>query len=118
MYFEQFYLACLSHASYMIGSEGVAAVIDPRRDVEVYLEEAREHGLRIEHIIETHMHADFVSGHAELAERTGARVHIGARTTASYPHVAVREGDQVRFGKCVLEFLETPGHSLEASACW
>ena len=65
MYFEQFYLGCLAHASYMVGSEGVAAVIDPQRDVEIYLEAARENGLRIEHVIETHLHADFVSGHRE-----------------------------------------------------
>jgi glyoxylase-like metal-dependent hydrolase (beta-lactamase superfamily II) len=70
MYFEQFYLGCLAHASYMAGSEGVAAVVDPQRDVDVYLEAARANGLRIEHVIETHLHADFVSGHRELAART------------------------------------------------
>ena len=68
---ERFYLGCLAHASYMIGSEGVAAVIDPQRDVEIYLEAAASKNWRIEHIIETHLHADFVSGHRELAERTG-----------------------------------------------
>ncbi len=62
MYFEHFYLGCLSHASYMIGSEGVAAVVDPQRDVAIYLEEARKQALKIEHVIETHLHADFVSG--------------------------------------------------------
>ena len=73
MYFEQFYLTCLSHASYMLGSEGIAAVVDPQRDVEIYLEEAAKHGFSIEYVIETHLHADFVSGHQELAERTGAK---------------------------------------------
>src|ERR1039457_2782129 len=73
MYFEQFYLGCLSHASYMAGSEGVAAGIDPQRDVEIYLDAARRTGLGIEHVIETHLHADFGSGHRELAARTGAK---------------------------------------------
>ncbi len=114
MYFEQFYLACLSHASYMIGSEGVAAVVDPQRDVGIYLEEARKRELRIEHVIETHLHADFVSGHKELAESTGARVYVGARANAQFPHMPVHEGDEVRFGRCLLRFIETPGHTLES----
>ncbi|HLY18159.1 MAG TPA: MBL fold metallo-hydrolase [Bryobacteraceae bacterium] len=114
MYFEQFYLGCLAHASYMIGSEGVAAVIDPQRDVEIYLEEARKNGLRIAHVIETHLHADFVSGHQELAARTGAQIYLGAHAGAQFPHVAVKQGDEVRFGECRLQFLETPGHTLES----
>ncbi|MGE5206776.1 MAG: MBL fold metallo-hydrolase, partial [Chlamydiota bacterium] len=72
MYFEQFYLACLAHASYMLGSGGEAAVVDPQRDVDIYLQAAQEQGLKIRHIFETHLHADFVSGHKELAARTGA----------------------------------------------
>jgi len=114
MYFEQFYLGCLAHASYMAGSQGVAAVIDPQRDVEVYLEAARHNGLRIEHVIETHLHADFVSGHRELAARTGARIYVGAQAGAQFPHVAVSQGDEIRFGQCRLRFLETPGHTLES----
>jgi hydroxyacylglutathione hydrolase len=114
MYFEQFYLGCLAHASYMAGSEGVAAVIDPQRDVEVYLEAARNNGLRIEHVIETHLHADFVSGHRELAARTGATIYVGAQAGAQFPHVAVSQGDEIRFGQCRMRFLETPGHTLES----
>ena len=114
MYFEQFYLVCLSHASYMIGSEGVAAVIDPQRDVEIYLEEARKHGLRIEHVLETHLHADFVSGHSELAARTGARIYLGEKAHAQFPHVPVHDTDEIRFGRCRLQFLETPGHTMES----
>ena len=68
MYFEQFYLGCLAHASYMLGSEGEAAVVDPQRDVDIYLKAADEQGLKIRHIFETHLHADFVSGHIELAD--------------------------------------------------
>ena len=114
MYFEQFYLGCLAHASYMLGSEGVAAVVDPQRDIEIYLEEARKNGLRIEHVIETHLHADFISGHGELALRTGAKIYLGAKAGATFPHVDVRDGDEIRFGQCVLRFLETPGHTVES----
>src|SRR5579862_6540875 len=114
MYFEQFYLSCLAHASYMIGSEGVAAVVDPQRDVDLYLDEAAKHGLRIEHVIETHLHADFVSGHQELAARTGAKIYLGARAGAKFPHVAVHDGDEIRLGRVILKFLETPGHTIES----
>jgi hydroxyacylglutathione hydrolase len=114
MYFQQFYLGCLSHASYVIGSGGIAAVVDPQRDVGIYIEDAVKHGLRIEHVIETHLHADFISGHQELATLTGATIYLGAQAGARFPHVPVRDGDEVRFGDCVLRFLETPGHTLES----
>jgi len=114
MYFEQFYLACLAHASYMLGSEGIAVVVDPQRDVDLYVEEAARQGLRIAHVIETHLHADFVSGHRDLAARTGATIHIGARAGAAFPHHGVRDGDEISFGRCRLRFLETPGHTPES----
>lgn len=114
MIFEQFYLGCLAHASYLIGSEGEAAVIDPQRDVGIYLEAAREHSLRLAHIIETHLHADFVSGHQELAEKTGALIYLGEGSGATFPHRAVRDGDEITVGKCRLRFLQTPGHTLES----
>ena len=114
MFFKQFYLGCLAQASYMVGSEGEAAVVDPRRDVEEYLQEAAAAGLRIRYVIETHLHADFVSGHRELAERTGALVVFGARANALVPHRAVKEGDEIRMGRVVLRFLETPGHTPES----
>ncbi|HKC25420.1 MAG TPA: MBL fold metallo-hydrolase, partial [Thermoanaerobaculia bacterium] len=114
MEFHQFYLSCLAQASYLIGSDGVAAVVDPQRDVEIYLEEAAKRGLTIAHVIETHLHADFVSGHRELAARTGARVHLGARAGATFPHAPAVEGDEIRLGRCVLRFLETPGHTPES----
>ncbi len=113
MYFKQFYLGCLSHASYIIGSEGVAAVIDPQRDVQQYLDEAQAAGLKIAYVIETHLHADFVSGHRELAERTGATIVIGARAKAQFPHQAVVDGDVIRVGTVALRVLETPGHTPE-----
>jgi hydroxyacylglutathione hydrolase len=111
---EHFFLGCLAHASYLIGSEGIAAVIDPQRDVDIYLEAAREKGLKIEHIIETHLHADFVSGHLELAARTGAKIYIGEGSGATFPHIAVKDGDSIQFGNCRMQFLQTPGHTVES----
>jgi len=114
MYFEQFYLGCLAHASYMLGSGGEAAVIDPQRDVEIYLNAAEENGLKIRHILETHLHADFVSGHKELAARTGARIYIGEKAGATFPHAGVHDGSEVTFGSCKISVLETPGHTPES----
>ncbi|HEY6930640.1 MAG TPA: rhodanese-like domain-containing protein [Thermoanaerobaculia bacterium] len=114
MFFKQFYLGCLAQASYMIGSKGEAAVVDPRRDVDEYLEEAKREGLTIRHVIETHLHADFVSGHRELAERTGAKIYFGARARAAFPHQAMREGDEIRMGDVVIRVRETPGHTPES----
>ena len=111
---DHFYLGCLAHASYMVGSEGVAAIIDPQRDVEIYLEAARQKNLKIEHIIETHLHADFVSGHLELAKRTGARIYLGAGAGATFAHQSVKDGDSIQFGSCRFDFLSTPGHTLES----
>jgi glyoxylase-like metal-dependent hydrolase (beta-lactamase superfamily II)/rhodanese-related sulfurtransferase len=98
----------------MVASEGVAAVIDPQRDVDIYLEAAAGRNWRIEYIIETHLHADFVSGHRELADRTEAQIYLGTGSGAEFPHVAVKDGDEVQFGACRLEFLHTPGHTLES----
>ena len=114
MYFKQFYLGCLAQASYMIGSKGEAAVVDPRRDVETYLEEAEREGLKIRHVIETHLHADFVSGHRELAARSGAKIYFGAKAQATFDCVAVKEGDEIVLGDVTLRFLETPGHTPES----
>ena len=114
MYFEQFYLGCLAHASYMIASEGVAAVVDPQRDVDFYLEEAERQGVKIAHVIETHLHADFVSGHKELADRTGAKIYFGWKAGAEFDYVGVKTGDEIEIGKVRLRFLETPGHTPES----
>ncbi len=114
MYFKQFYLGCLAHASYLIGSEGEAAVVDPQRDVDQYIEEAKANGLKIEYVIETHLHADFVSGHRELAERTGAQIVFSEKAGAAFPHHAVRDGDEIKIGKVGLSVLETPGHTPES----
>ncbi|MBZ5494187.1 MAG: MBL fold metallo-hydrolase [Acidobacteriia bacterium] len=113
MYFEQFYLGCLAHASYMLGSQGEAAVVDPQRDVEIYLKAAEQQRLKIRHVFETHLHADFVSGHLELAKRTGAKIYIGAQAGATFPHVALHDGSEVQVGKLRIAALETPGHTPE-----
>jgi glyoxylase-like metal-dependent hydrolase (beta-lactamase superfamily II)/rhodanese-related sulfurtransferase len=114
MDFEQFYLGCLAHASYMLISEGEAVVVDPQRDVDLYCDAASARGAKIRHIFESHLHADFVSGHKELAARTGANIYIGACANAAFPHVAVQEGFELRVGKMRLQVLETPGHTLES----
>jgi glyoxylase-like metal-dependent hydrolase (beta-lactamase superfamily II)/rhodanese-related sulfurtransferase len=114
MHFEQFYLTCLSHASYMIGSEGEAAVVDPQRDVDIYLKAADEQNLKILHIFETHLHADFVSGHKELASRTGAKIYIGAQAKAEFPHVPLTDGFEMKMGAVRIRALETPGHTPES----
>jgi glyoxylase-like metal-dependent hydrolase (beta-lactamase superfamily II) len=114
MYFEQFYLGCLAHASYMLASEGEAIVVDPQRDVELYLKAAADHGISIKHIFESHLHADFVSGHRELASRTGAKIYMGAQAGATLPHVPVHDGFVLKFGKASIRVLETPGHTPES----
>src|SRR5690242_21828031 len=113
MYFKQFYLGCLAHASYLIGSDGEAAVVDPQRDVDEYIDEAKAQNLEIKYVVETHLHADFVSGHQELAARTGAEIIFGEKANAAFKHRPVRDGEELRFGKVVLRFMETPGHTPE-----
>lgn len=113
MHFKQFYLNCLAHASYLIGSDGEAAVVDPQRDVDQYIEEAASHQLKVKYIIETHLHADFVSGHRELAARTGAEIVFGEKAGATFPHRAVKDADELSLGRIKLRILETPGHTPE-----
>ncbi len=113
MNFKQFYLNCLSHASYYIGSGAEAVVIDPQRDVDQYISEAESHNQTIKYIIETHSHADFVSGHIELAERTGAQIVFGARAQTSFDVRKVSEGDVIELGSLQFLFHETPGHTPE-----
>ena len=116
MILKQYYLSCLSQASYLIADEasGVAAIVDPRRDIEQYLEDAKAQGLSIRHVLLTHFHADFVAGHLELRERCGATIHLGARAQAEYAHEPMRDGESLSLGPSVkLSFLETPGHTPE-----
>jgi DMSO/TMAO reductase YedYZ molybdopterin-dependent catalytic subunit/rhodanese-related sulfurtransferase/glyoxylase-like metal-dependent hydrolase (beta-lactamase superfamily II) len=112
----QHYLACLSHASYLIGDEttGRAVVVDPRRDVGEYLAEGADRGLRIERVIETHIHADFLSGHLELADRAGAVISYGAGAEVEFPIDPLRDGQRLSLGEVTLEILATPGHTPES----
>jgi len=116
MYFKQFYLGCLAHASYLIGDErtGKAVVVDPQRDVAQYLEEAERNGLTIEHVFLTHFHADFIAGHLELRDRVGAKIHLSANAQAEYDFEPAADGGSLELGDVRLEFLETPGHTNEA----
>jgi glyoxylase-like metal-dependent hydrolase (beta-lactamase superfamily II)/rhodanese-related sulfurtransferase len=114
VYFQQFYLSCLAHASYVIADRGQAAVIDPQRDVDQYLDTAQRLGAQIRYVIETHLHADFVSGHRELAARSGAEIVFGARAGAAFPHRGVHDGDSLHIGGVELRAIETPGHTPES----
>jgi glyoxylase-like metal-dependent hydrolase (beta-lactamase superfamily II)/rhodanese-related sulfurtransferase len=116
MHLEQIYLGCLSQASYLIVDEKTktAAVVDPRRDVGVYLEKAASLGATIRHVLLTHFHADFLAGHLELRERCGATIHLGARGKAEYPVQPMKDGGSLEFGDVRLAFLETPGHTPES----
>ena len=116
MHFTQHYLACLSHASYLIGDEssGRAVVVDPQRDISAYLVEAEASGLTIELVIETHIHADFVSGHLELARATGAEIAYGLGADVDFPVRHLRDGDRIELGELVLEVRSTPGHTPES----
>ncbi|EID80456.1 hypothetical protein W59_08139 [Rhodococcus opacus RKJ300 = JCM 13270] len=116
MILEQYYIECLSHASYLIGDEstGRAVVVDPRRDIGEYLDDADKHGLRIEGVINTHFHADFVSGHLELVEATGSWIGFGEAAETDYPIRRLRDGERIRLGEVELEILSTPGHTWES----
>lgn len=122
LYLNQHYLGCLSHASYLVGDtvSGVAAVVDPQRDISIYLEDAKSHGLTIKYVIETHFHADFLSGHLELAEACGAEIIFGqaAQGRTDFAIRTMSDGETLRLGdeanSVELEFRETPGHTPES----
>jgi hydroxyacylglutathione hydrolase len=116
MILEQFYLGCLAHASYLIGDEEThtAAVIDPQRDVQRYLDAAQSHNLQIRFVFLSHLHADFIAGHLELRDRVGAKIYLGARAQAEYAFTPMKDGDILDFGKVRLKALETPGHTPES----
>ena len=116
MIFTQHYLGCLSHASYLIGDEttGRAVVVDPQRDIAMYLEEAEAKGLRIERVLETHLHADFLSGHLELAAATGAVISFGEAARLEFPTEPVAHGQRIDLGEVRLEIRATPGHTPES----
>lgn len=116
MKFTQYYLDCLSQASYLIGDEttGRAVVVDPRRDIDEYVNDAEADGLKIEMVIETHFHADFLSGHLELAAATGAEIGFSSVGETEFPSRALEDGERYSLGEVELEFLHTPGHTPES----
>jgi glyoxylase-like metal-dependent hydrolase (beta-lactamase superfamily II)/rhodanese-related sulfurtransferase len=116
MHFNQYYLDCLSHASYLVGdtTTGRAVVVDPRRDVQAYIDDAAAQGLTIELVIETHFHADFLSGHLELADATGAEIGFGEAAEAEFPIRRLRDGERISLGDVTLEIRATPGHTPES----
>ena len=116
MILKQYYLGCLSHASYLIGDEAssTAIIVDPQRDIEQYLTDADKFGLHIRHVFLTHFHADFIAGHLELRDRCGATIYLGARAQAEYAFVAMKDGDTLDFPGVRLKILETPGHTIES----
>ena len=102
MFIQQCYTGCLSEAAYYIESEGKVAIIDPMRDIEAYLSLARERGAQITHIFETHFHADFVSGHVELAEKTGAKIVYGPNAECGFDAHIAKDGEEFQIGKIKL----------------
>src|SRR3712207_3836975 len=116
MIFKQYYLQCLAHASYLIGdpSTGTAVIVDPQRDIDSYLDDARSNGLQLRHVFLTHFHADFVAGHLELRDRTGASIHLGAKADAEFAFTPMRDGESLEFGRVRMTVLETPGHTVES----
>ena len=116
MILEQFYLNCLAHASYLVGDREsrTAVIVDPQRDVQRYLDAAERHGVRIRYVFLTHFHADFVAGHLELRDRTGAVICLGARAQAEYAFAPMHDGETMELGQMRLSVLETPGHTVES----
>lgn len=116
MILKQYYLGCLAHASYLLGDErsATAVIVDPQRDIQNYIADAKALGLQIRHVFLTHFHADFVAGHLELRDRCGATIHLGSEGQAEYPFVAMRDGDVLNFPGLRLQVLATPGHTIES----
>ena len=113
MLLKHFFLEKIAHSSYILAGENTCAVIDPRRDVDIYISEARSLGVEITHIMQTHLHADFISGHMDLAQKTGAKIYIAKSAECTFDHVPLSEGDSVEIEDMVLNVLETPGHTPE-----
>ncbi|UCC16126.1 MAG: MBL fold metallo-hydrolase [Dehalococcoidales bacterium] len=113
MLLKHFFLEKVAHSSYILAGNKTCAVVDPRRDVDIYIDEARKMGFKITHILETHLHADFISGHIELAEKTGATIYAPKSANCEFEHTGVSEGDSIKLDDLRLDVLETPGHTPE-----
>ena len=117
MHIEQLYTNCLAEAAYYIESDGVAAVIDPLREPEPYLEKAASRNATIKYVFETHFHADFISGHLDLAKKSGAAIIYGPEANTAYTVINATDGQEFNIGKIKIRVLHTPGHTLE-STCY
>ena len=115
LYVEQLYTNCLAEAAYYVESNGEAAIIDPLRDIEPYINLAKKRGAKIKYVFETHFHADFVSGHLDLARRTGAKIIYGPNANANYDIYVAKDGEKFKLGKVEIEVIHTPGHTPESS---
>ena len=113
MLLKHYFVEKIAHSSYILAGKQTCAVIDPRRDVDLYIEEARALGVRITHILQTHLHADFISGHMDLAEKTGAKIYVAKSAGCEFDHVPLAEGDTIKLERLLIEVLETPGHTPE-----
>ena len=113
MFVQQFFVKGLAHSSYLLGGTTTCAIIDPRRDTDIYIEAARDMGMKITHILETHLHADFISGHLDLAAKTGAHIYAPRAGKCAFKHTAIKEGDRFELGDMTISVLETPGHTPE-----
>lgn len=115
MFVEQLYTNCLAQATYYVESEGEAVIIDPLRDVDAYIEKANQRGATIKYIFETHFHADFVSGHIDLAKKTGAPIVFGPTAKTNFEIHEAKDGEKIQVGLLTFEVLHTPGHTPESS---
>ena len=115
MYIQQLYTGCLSEAAYYIESDGEAAIVDPLRDIETYINLAKERNAVIKYIFETHFHADFVSGHLDLSKKTAAPIIFGPDTVTNFPVHIAKDGEDFKLGKITLQLIHTPGHTIESS---
>ncbi len=113
MFVQQFFVKGIAHSSYLLGGTSTCAIVDPRRDVQIYIDAAEDMGMTITHILETHLHADFVSGHLDLAEKTGAGIHVSKKGKCKFKHKSLSDGDTFEIEDMVIKVLETPGHTPE-----
>src|SRR6478735_959085 len=114
---EQIYTGCLAQGAYYIESAGEAAIIDPLREVEPYLQKAARNNAKIRYVLETHFHADFVSGHLDLAEKTGAPIVYGPNAAPAFNFYSAKDGEELKLGKVTIKVIHTPGHTME-STCY
>ena len=115
MKIEQLYTGCLAQGAYYIESEGEVAIIDPLREIQQYIDKAKDNNAKIKYILETHFHADFVSGHVDLAKKTGATIVFGPGASTEYDIHSAKDGEELKLGKVTIKVLHTPGHTLESA---